>query len=383
MADEGPSRESTVNAEVRAEPDGTARLVLRGRLDLESAGRCWRELEQRLHGLRARTLAVDVSQLELHGGIGIALLRYLKEGGMSPGVSVNITGLTEGPKRLLTTFSSEDYRAYQGRVQRHVSWPEEVGAFTRGMLADLREQVTFVGSVLRVMPGALLHPRWMRWGEVRRVMESAGANALPLVGAVSWLVGLVMALESVRPLERFGAQWMIADMIGFSALRDTGPIVTGIMLASRSGSALTAELATMKVNEELDALKTMGLEPIRFLVVQRVLAALLLTPLVTVYSMLMGIIGGVMIMRLMGFPPRMIYSEMLAQLTLGDLLVGITKSLIFGLIIGAVSCLRGLQTGEGPEAVGVSTKRCVVASIMLIIISNTLYSTANYLLSSP
>ncbi len=369
--------------DLRAPSGGTATLKLRGRLDLQNAGACWRELDRRLHGLKATSLVVEASELELHGGIGIALLRFLAEGGMTPGTRVTIHGLNEGSRRLLEQFEGEEYREFQRRVSKHMPWPEEVGAFTRGVLSDLRQQVSFIGATVRILPWALVKPRRMRWREVMRIMESAGANALPLVGAVSWLVGLVMALESIRPLERFGAQWMIADMIGFSAIRDTGPIVTGIILASRSGSAITAELATMKVNEELDALETMGLEPMRFLVVQRIVAAVILTPLLALYSMLLGIIGGVMIMRFMGFPPRMIYQEILARVGLSDLWVGVTKALIFGVIIGAVSCLRGLQTGEGPQAVGISTTRSVVASIMLIIISNTIYSTANYLLTAP
>jgi phospholipid/cholesterol/gamma-HCH transport system permease protein len=222
----------------------------------------------------------------------------------------------------------------------------------------------------------------MRWGEVRRVIETAGANALPLVGLVSWLMGLVTALESVRPLERFGAQLLVAEMIGFASIRDIGPIITGIMLASRSGSGFAAELAAMKVNQELDALEAMGVEPIRFLVLQRVIGALIFTPLVSFYAMLLAMVDGMMIMALVGFPPRMVYYEILSRTRLSDLGVGLVKSVVFGLIVGAVGCLRGMQAQAGPQAVGLSATRSVVASIMLIILFNTFYSSANYFLSS-
>jgi len=240
--------------------------------------------------------------------------------------------------------------------------------------------VEFVGKVAVALPGALIHPRQMRWGEIVRVMETAGANALPVVGLFSFLVGLVLALEGAKPLAQFGAQIYVADMIGFASIRDTGPLVTAIMLAGRSGSAFAAELGTMKVNEELDALATMGLDPVRFLVVQRIVAALLLTPLLTVYAMGLSLLGGIMVMRFQGFPPLMIYHQIVGRVHLNDLETGLLKSVMFGLIVGAIGCLRGLQTKEGPQAVGASTTRSVVAGIMLIIIANTLFSTAQYFL---
>jgi len=228
------------------------------------------------------------------------------------------------------------------------------------------------------LPSALLHPKQMRWVEVRRVMETAGANALPVVGLVSALVGVVTVLEAARPLEKFGAQIFLADMIGFSSLRDTGPIVTAILLAGRSGSAFAAELGTMKVTQELDALTTMGLDPLRFLVIQRVTAALLLTPLLSLFAMLISILGGMVVMRSLGFPPLMIFNQLLTRVDLTDVRVGLTKAVIFGLIIGSVACLKGLQTGPGPSAVGASATRSVVACIVLIILSNTLISTLDY-----
>ncbi len=357
-------------------------LRLSGRLDVDSTGACWRNLEQELGELRPKNLDVDVSQLELSGGIGIALLRYLDQGGMTPGANVRLSGLTESAKKLLETFTAEDFRTYRPHAGAKQSFPEEVGEFCRALLSDLRQQVAFIGGLIRALPRALVRPKLMRWREVQRVGEAAGANALPVVSIFSWLVGLVTALEAARPLQQLGAQIFIADMIGFSAIRDTGPIVTAIMLAGRSGSAFAAELGTMKVNQELDALKTMGLEPMRFLVIQRVMAALLLTPMLALYAMLMSIVGGIVVMRFLGFPPRMIYNQMIARIHLSDFAVGLGKALVFGLIVGAVGCLRGLQTQEGPQAVGVSATRSVVAGIILVILANTVWSAVQYFLSS-
>lgn len=377
---EGDNR---ISAELEEPAQGQVRLHLRGRLDVYSTGQCWRDLETRLRRRQIKSLQVDASQLELYGGIGLALLQFLAQGGMTPGAEVKLEGLNEGAQKLLDKVTAADFKEHQQRKpERPTSWPEEIGSVTRGLMRDLREQVEFIGALSRALPSALVHPKRMRWGEIMRVVERAGANALPVVALFSWLVGLVIALEAARPLEQLGAQIFIADMIGFASIRDMGPMVTAIMLAGRSSSAFAAEIGTMKVNQELDALKTMGIEPVRFLVLQRVLGALVLTPLLTLYAMAMSVIGGVTVMRFMGFPPRMIYHQMLGRVGFSDLGVGLTKSVIFGLIVGAVGCLRGLQTEEGPEAVGTSTTRAVVACIILIILANTIYSTINYFLWS-
>ncbi len=369
-------------AEVREESPGRALVILRGLLGPQTTGACWRELDGRLKGLSLNSLTVDAHEVQLTGGVGAALLRYLAEGGMSPGAKIEFRGLSAQAQSILDTFTGEDFRAHQPPRAQKVPVPAEVGQFVWGIWVDFREQLTFLGSVLRALPGAVVHPKRMRWLEVAAVMESAGANAVPVVAIISALTGVVTVLEAAHPLAKFGAQIFLADMIGFSSLRDTGPVVTAILLAARSGSAFAAELGTMKVNQELDALTTMGLSPVRFLVVQRIVAALLLTPLLTLFSMVMGILGGIIVMRGLGFPPLLIYHEILGRVSINDFAVGLTKSLLFGLIIGLMACIRGLQTEEGPSAVGVSTTRSVIACIVLIIAGNTLYSLVQYFWSS-
>ncbi len=369
---------NSVSVALQEEPNGHANLALRGRLDVESTGSCWRDLERRLKPLRVSSLDIDVSHLELSGGIGIALLRYLHEGGMTPGAAVNLHGLGEELQKLLNTFTSEDFRSFVTEKRVGVRMVEVTGRWLRGVFREMREQIAFIGSITTALPVALVHPKLMRWGRVKHVMERAGANALPVVGVFSWLVGLVLALEASHPLEKFGAQIFIADMIGFSNIRDTGPLVTAIMLAGRSGSAFAAELGTMKVNQELDALTTMGLDPVRFLVVHRMFAALLLTPLLSIYAMVLGMCGGIMVMSFLGFSWSMIYHQLLGRIHTNDIVVGLTKALLFGLIVGAVGCLRGLQTREGPQAVGVSATRSVVSGILLVIFANTIYSAVQY-----
>jgi len=214
----------------------------------------------------------------------------------------------------------------------------------------------------------------MRWPEVRRVFESAGANAVPIVSLVSGLVGLIIAFESAQPLAQFGAQIYVANMIGLVMVRELGPLLAAILLAGRSASAFAAELGTMKVNEELNALETFGLDPMRFLVLQRITAGILLAPLLTFYSTFMGILGGVAITIGLGFPLSLILHQLSSSVHLSDVALGAAKGIVFGAIVSAVGCMRGLQTQQGPSAVGVSTTRAVVTSILLIIIADAVFS---------
>ena len=201
-----------------------------------------------------------------------------------------------------------------------------------------------------------------------------------MVWLLTFLVGMVIAFESAQPLEQLGAQVFVANLLGLVMSRELGPVMAAIMLAGRSGSAFAAELGTMKVNEELNALQTMGLSPVQFLVVQRVVAGILLTPVLTVFAMYAGLLGGIPVLLGLGFPLRMVLHQVQSGLHFGDLAEGISKSIVFGAIVASVSCLRGLQTGEGPRAVGESTTRSVVSSILLIILADAIIAAVTYTL---
>lgn len=213
-----------------------------------------------------------------------------------------------------------------------------------------------------------------------RVFQLAGVNALPIVSLISFLVGLIIAFQAAQPLAQFGAQIFIANMIGLMMTRELGPLMTAILLAGRSGSAFAAELGTMKVNEELNALETMGLDPMRFLILPRIIAGVLLAPLLTLYSMFMGVLGGVVVMVGLGFPLAAVWNQLITAIAVGDLLLGAAKGLVFGLIVAAVGCQRGLQTKKGPSAVGEATTRSVVSGILLIIIADAVIALLAFLL---
>src|SRR5271156_4223722 len=361
--------------DVQVGMDGHARVVLHGWLDAQTVPACWNQLERDLRGAKISALEVDASGLQLCGGAGLALLRYLNMGKMTPNASVSVIGLEPGLDKLFRGFTAEDYEAFRPSERiKCQSLPAETGTVVRHVAADLRESVAFLGEIVAKLPTTIWNRKRMRWPEVRRVFELAGANAVPIISLISVLVGIIIAFEAAEQLAKFGAQIYVANMIGLIMVRELGPLLAAIMLAGRSGSAFAAEIGTMKVNEELNALETLGLDPIQFLVVQRITAGILLTPLLTFYATFMGVLGGVLVTRGLGFPLTLIFHQLTSSVHLSDVALGAAKGVVFGAIVSAVGCMRGLQTQEGPSAVGISTTRAVVTSILLIVIADAVFS---------
>jgi phospholipid/cholesterol/gamma-HCH transport system permease protein len=379
--DEADQDDDDLKTDLQITPDGRARVVLEGWLNAHSVPACWTKLEHGLSTARISSLEVDTGHLEVCDGAGYSLLRYLSMGKMTPSASVSMLGMSPEMEKIFHGFTVTDYEAYRAPAPPKChSLPAEVGGAVAQVGADLREQVVFLGEVVASFPSTLANPKRMRWAEVRRIFEQAGANAVPIISLISFLVGLIIAFETAQPLAQFGAQIYVVNMIGLVMVRELGPLLAAVILAGRSGSAFAAEIGTMKVNEELNALQTLGLDPIRFLVIQRITAGLLLAPLLAFYSTFMGILGGVLVAVGIGFPTSLVLHQLAASVHLSDVLLDASKGLVFGVIVSAVGCLRGMQTRQGPSAVGISTTRAVVTGILLIVIADAIFSVLYYVL---
>ena len=242
------------------------------------------------------------------------------------------------------------------------------------MLRDLGKQVTFIGEMVTALGSALLRPREIRWSDAIRVAEEAGVNALPIISLMGFLIGLILAFQSATQLRIVGAEVFVADLVAVSVIRELGPLMTAILLAGRSGAAFAAEIGTMKVNEEVDALTTMGLRPMRFLVVPRILAGFLMAPLLTIYFDLVALVGAAVVVGSFGHGLVTFTHHVHNALTLTMFACGMIKTFAFGLIIAGVGCQRGLDTGTGAVAVGLSTTRSVVAGILLTILADGVFA---------
>jgi phospholipid/cholesterol/gamma-HCH transport system permease protein len=368
-----------LDTKLQVAPDGIARVILSGSLDAQTAVDGWGDLGRGLRDAEVRTLEVDASGLRFCDGAGLALLRYLNMGRMTPKAAVSVVGLNPELEKIFRGFTSEDYEAFrpQPPVKRGVFLETTGGAVTR-LRNNFHEAMVYVGAVMAGLPAGLFHPKRSRWAETLRVFELAGPNAVPIVSLMSLLLGFIIAFESAQRLAEFGAQIYIANTIMVVMVRDMGPLMTAILLAGRSGSAFAAEIGTMKVNEELNALQTFGLDPIPYLVIPRILAGVFLTPLLTFYSILMGMIGGIIVMLGLGFALPLILHQMANSVHLTDLGTGASKAAVFGVIVSAVGCWDGLRTQQGPSAVGRSTTRSVVTSLLMIIVADACFSAISY-----
>ncbi len=265
-------------------------------------------------------------------------------------------------------------------TRQALSLPEQVGQVTVHLWQDLRAQIRFAGELTLALGTVARHPSRLRAKDFWKVVETAGVNALPIIMLIGLLLGLILAFQAAIPMRMFGAEIYVANLVSLSLLRELGPLITAIILTARSGSAFAAELGTMKVNEEIDALTTMGLEPVRFLVVTRVLGAVLVTPMLTIFANLFGLIGAGIVMLSLGFPLITYVNQVVASVSMGDLLGGLFKAFVFGILVSAVGCQRGLQTGSGASAVGDSTTRSVVSGILLIVITDGIFSVLFFML---
>lgn len=366
--------------EIRAEfdPSGILKLHLAGHLDSGSTGGVWNQAMAALDQASAKRIVVDATDVDYCDISGIGLFVEVRRRQLKKGGEFEIHGLRPKFRKLLDLFDPSAFPGVPEKKQKSIDIPLEIGLAACRLWKETGVFVAFVGEVAVALGRVAMHPRGIRWGQVAIVAEKAGVNALPIVALVSFLVGLIMAFQAAIPMRQFGAEIYVADLIALSMLRELGPLMTAIVLTGRSGSAFAAELGTMKVNEEIDALTTMGLDPVRFLVVPRIIAAVAVTPLLAVFADLVGVLGGSIVLVSLGYPLLTYVKEVISATTHVDLLGGLMKSAVFGIVVAGVGCLRGMETGIGATAVGDSTTRAVVAGIVLIVVIDGVFSVVFY-----
>jgi phospholipid/cholesterol/gamma-HCH transport system permease protein len=237
--------------------------------------------------------------------------------------------------------------------------------------------LAFVGEVGVAAARALAHPSRIRWRAVLRGVQVAGADALPIVGLLSFLMGVVIAYQGAVQLQRFGANIFVADLVGLSMLRELSPLVTAIIVAGRSGSAYAAEIGTMKVTEEIDALRTVGIPPLDLLVLPKLVALVVALPLLGIFADALGVLGGMVMARSsLGVGFEDFLDRLGPAIDLPDFLVGIGKAPVFAAIIAVVGCFQGFQVSGDAESVGRRTTVSVVQSIFAVIVADALFSVA-------
>jgi phospholipid/cholesterol/gamma-HCH transport system permease protein len=349
----------------------TLKVILSGHWNLGGELPGADKVQQTLEGRPGvRNLVFDTQQLTSWDTGLLTFLMNLGSLCSRQKISLNRDGLPQGAQRLLDLAlavpEKKDARQAEGRV----SFLTYLGNETVDFFRSAGEMLEFIGDAVIAVMSLLRGKAQYRRSDLGLIMQAVSAQALPIVSLICFLVGLILAFIGAIQLQLFGAQLYVADLVGIAMVRLMAAIMTGIVMAGRTGGAFAAQLGTMQVNQEIDALKTLGISPMEFLVLPRMLALALMMPLLCLYANIMGILGGMVVgvgMLNIGFIQY--YNETAKAIGLWNLGIGLFSGLVFGVIVALAGCMRGMQCGRSASAVGDAATSAVVTAIVGIILS--------------
>lgn len=361
-----------------------AQVSLSGVVNVYSLAGVWTQISQQQAvwlqqgGGKGQHLIFDASKVSSLDGSAFAFLIDIQEAQQKGGGDFEIVGLDPKYQPLLHEFDPINNLFPIPTPKPKTSFVVSTGMATQNLLDDARGLITFTGHLAADLVWSIRHINQVRWGDFVNAAVEAGIAALPIVGLVSFLIGVILSFQAAIGMEQFGAVSFVGPLAALGIVREMGPLITAILLAGRSSAAFAAEIGTMTVNSEIDALVTGGLSPVRFLVVPRVLAGILVMPILTLYADIVSIFASMLTMQIYGIPFINFYNGMLAAVGIEDILSGLLKATLFGVVISAVGCLRGMQTGTGAAAVGISATRAVVSSIVMIVLVDGIFAYISY-----
>jgi phospholipid/cholesterol/gamma-HCH transport system permease protein len=350
------------------EAGGRTTLVLQGPLLVSSIGL----LDRRLREFDEPVQFIDMSGAGAIDTVGAwTVVRFADAN------QAHITGASEQAEKLLETVranaSTADIEpAWQPLYKRAV---EFTGAWTVEFGHGVVRMLAFLGAILIALGSVVRHPKRFRMKSLVRQLELVGVTALPIIALMSFLIGIVIAQQGAAQLRQFGAEIYTINLTGRLALRELGVLMTAIMVAGRSGSAFAAQLGTMKLTEEIDAMRTIGVSPMEALVIPRILAAVLMMPLLGFFSATIAVVGGAFIADLtLGIPFLTFLRRIQEVVPLYDLWVGLIKAPVFGLIVALAGCYQGMQVSGNSEDVGLRTTKAVVQAIFMVIVLDAFFA---------
>lgn len=297
------------------------------------------------------------------------------------GISVDRKGLPSGIRRLLDLAEAVPERQGARQDVSKASLLERVGAGTIDAARSAEEMLSFLGEMAITIVRLFGMKARYRASDLFLLIQQSGPQALPIVTLISFLVGVILAFVGAVEFKQFGAQIYVANLVGVAMVRELGSMMTAILMSGRTGAAFAAQLGTMKVTEEIDAYKTAGLPPLEFLVLPRVVALVLMMPLLCLYADVVGILGGAAIgLSMLDFSWTGYLEQTVHAVTLSDLLGGLFKSAVYGVLVALAGCLRGLQSGYSSSAVGDAATSAVVTGIVAIIVADGIFAVVFYIL---
>jgi phospholipid/cholesterol/gamma-HCH transport system permease protein len=349
-------------------------LALSGELRMPDASRIWQEMRSIADKAKGPTLDIDLGGVEVLDGAVLSLLIELRDELAERGIRSEIVRASDRVQPLVHLYRADE--------PPHVAVPHaredlvsRLGRVVRRAVASLKKTVAFLGDIVGAAFGAVRHPRSVDWRSVPALVERAGPDGVLIVLLLNFLVGFVMAFQSARQLQNYGANIFVADVVGISVTRELAPLMTAIIMSGRSGAAFAAELGTMRVSEEIDALRTMGFAPAPFLILPRMVALALVAPVLTLLGDVVGVTGGAVVAASsLDVSPWGYLNELRTAIFPNDIWSGLVKSLAFGLVIAFIGCQQGFATRGAAAGVGRGTTATVVICLFTIVIVDTIFT---------
>jgi phospholipid/cholesterol/gamma-HCH transport system permease protein len=351
---------------------GDLAWLLKGCLDLTTMEKALKGFDRLIEEKKPSSLRIDCRDLSYLDSAGAMTLLMLEQKAGKKSIKVSLENLSKDASALKSLIDLDQVEKTALKpVAKSAGFVENLGQSTLDLKSDLGQSVSFLGAFFISIGKVIKRPGLLRWGDVAFYMEQVGVNGLPIIGLIGFLLGMIMAFMSSLQLKDFGANIYVASLVAVAMVRELGPI----LVAGRSGSSFAAEIGTMKVNEEVDALSVMGFDPMIFLAMPKVLAALIMVPILTVYANVMAIIGGLLVgvtgLDLTAYAYLNQTINSLDPFWIGS---GMVKSAVFAIIIAGVGCQQGFLVRGGAQSVGRATTKAVVAAMFLIIVADSAFA---------
>lgn len=311
----------------------------------------------------------------------LIFLKSLKEHLAARQIDFDAGGLPEGARRLIQLAEARPEKKDTGRKSTRTPFFAQVGRQVIAAWVSTVDMMRFIGEATIAFWALIRRKASYRRSDLILTIQECGPQALPIVSLISFLVGLILAFVGAVQLMQFGAQIYVADLVGIAMTREMGAMMAAIIMAGRTGAAFAAQLGTMTVNEEIDALRTLGISPMQFLVLPRMLALILMMPLLCLYADLVGILGGLVVgAGMLDISLVEYFNQTIKAVGLNDIGMGVIKSVVFGVLVALSGCLRGMQSGRSASAVGVAATSAVVTAIVFIVVTDAVFAVVTNIL---